>query len=249
MLADAPLKPVRTLVITNVQRLARRMDRNLYHCCKALARHEGVTLTGPGCGGFTKAMPVTRLFDRFGRPDFIIHGPDLGATGLPLVSGLANVGVPKAMQIVDSWEAPAVRQQFLRDNRFDYAFHVARPREPDYEENCPDVKFIWTPNAVRTDVFRDYGQEKVNDVLLYGAVFDWYPLRSRLRTLLEGPVAGFLRVRIIPHPGYWDEGYTPQPHHYIGEKLAREINTGDERGRAQHYRDLKMQPDETVKDK
>ncbi len=41
----------------------------------------------------------------------------------------------------------------------------------------------------------------------------------------------------------------PREHALTVGKLAREINTGDERGRARHYRDLKMEPDETVKDK
>jgi hypothetical protein len=217
---DAP----RILIIANVEQLARRMDRNLWQGYEALARHEGVTLAGPGCDGFTKGMPVTALFDRFGRPDFIFHGVDLGATGSPLVSGLGSLDVPKAMQIVDSWEAPEVQQRLLRDHRFDYAFHVARLGEPDYERACPGTRFIWTPNAVCTETFRDYGLRREQDVLFYGATYDWYPLRQRLRTLLTSPAAGFLRVKIIPHPGYWDGGYAPQPDHYVGEKLAQEIN-------------------------
>jgi len=217
--------PVRVLVIADMERLGRRMDRNLYQRYEALGRCPGVRVTGPGCEGFSRGMPVADLFDGAGDcPDLLIHGPDLGATGRPLVGGLADLRIPKAMQIVDSWELPAIRQQFLRSNHFDYVFHVARPREPEYERACPEVQFIWTPNAVQTDVFRDYGHEKVNDVLFYGAAYDWYPLRARALPLLEGLSHNSLRVKIIPHPGYWDDGYTPQPDHYVGRALAEEIN-------------------------
>ena len=225
MVEDEAADPIRLLVIADVERLAGRMDRNLFQSYETLARCSGVRLTGPGCAGFSRGMPVAELFGRSDRPDFIIHGPDHGATGRPLVTGLADLAIPKAMQIVDSWEAPPVRQRFLKDNRFDYAFHVTRPREPEYERACPAVRFIWTPNAVPTDLFRNYGLEKVNDVLFYGAVYDWYPLRKRLRALLEKLAGDLLRVKIISHPGYWDDGYTPQPHHCVGERLAREINS------------------------
>ncbi len=219
--ADLP----KVLMITNVQRLSGRMDKNAYYRCDALSRHGNVTVTGPGCDGFHKGMSVQDLLNRFGRPDLLIHGIDLGATGIPLVTGLADLDVPTCMEIEDSWENPEVQQCFLRDNCFDYAFHTTRPRETAYQEACPNTRFVWTPMAVRTDIFRDYRLEKVNDVLFYGAVYDWYPLRVRLLRLLEDlSRASGLRVKIIPHPGYWDDGYVPQDGHYVGEKLAREIN-------------------------
>jgi len=217
--------PPKVLVITNIQQLARRMSKTACYRYRALSRHKNVTVTGPGCDAFHRGMPVQDLLNRFGRPDFLIHGLDLGATGIPLVSGLASLDVPTAMEIEDSWEKPEVRQRFLRDNCFDYAFHTARPQEAAYQEACPNTRFVWTPMAVRTDIFRDYGMEKVNDVLFYGAVREAYPLRVRLLRFLEDlDRTGSLRVRIIPHPGYWDDGYVPQDGHYVGEKLAQEIN-------------------------
>jgi hypothetical protein len=142
-----------------------------------------------------------------------------------LVSGLEEVDVPKAMEIVDPWENALRRQGFLRQYRFDYAFHVTRPWESHYEANCPDVRFVWTPNAVRTDIFRDYGLDKEIDLLFYGATFDWYPLRRRLRDLLDRlATSSALRVKILPHPGYCHEGYVPHDGHCVGESLAREIN-------------------------
>ena len=220
-----PADPPKVLVVTNVQRLAGRMDKNAHYRYSALSQHKNVTVTGPGCDGFHRGMPVQDLLNRFGRPDLLIHGIDLGATGIPLVSGLADLDVPTALEIEDSWDNPEVQQCFLRDNRFDYAFHTTRPREAAYQEACPNTRFVWTPMAVRTDIFRDYGMEKVNDLLFYGAVYDWYPLRVRLLRLLEDLArAGGPRVKIIPHPGYWDDGYVSRDGHYVGEKLAQEIN-------------------------
>jgi hypothetical protein len=217
--------PPKVLMITNVQQLARRMDKNVYYRSRALSGHRNVTVTGPGCDAFHRGMPVQDLLNRFGRPDFLIHGLDLGATGIPLVSGLADLDIPTAMEIEDPWENSEVRQRFLRDNCFDYAFHTTRPLEAAYQEACPNTRFVWTPVAVCTDIFRDYGMEKVNDVLFYGAVRDAYPLRVRLLRLLEDLArSGGLRVKIIPHPGYWDDGYVSQDGHYVGEKLAQEIN-------------------------
>lgn len=223
--ADPSMEPPRVLMVAHVDKLGRRMSRNLHDRSMGLARHGNVTLTGPGCPGFVPGMHVQELLDRMGKADFIIHGEDVGATGVPLVKGLESIDIPKAVELIDSWENAERRQAFLRDCRFDYCFHAARPWESSYEAHCPGTKLIWTPNAVRTDVFRDYGLDKENDLLLYGATFEWYPLRVRLRRLLERLASGDgLRVSIIPHPGYWDNGYTPQEGHYVGEKLAREIN-------------------------
>lgn len=215
----------RVLLIANVAALSRRMDRSLYYGYRALGQHPSVTLMGPGCPGFVQGMPVKSLFERLGRPDFIIHGVDLRVTGKPLVDGLANVAIPKAMELVDTWEDPSRQQWFLNHYRFNYAFHALRPWEEEYEQNCPDVKFVWTPSTVNTDVFRDYGLQKENDILFYGTVGEMYPFRLKLCQLLERlSLDSGLRIKIILHPGYWDEGYEPQDWHYVGERLAREIN-------------------------
>lgn len=223
---DAPrCETPRVLIVANVEGLGRRMDQSLYHRHMAMARHANVTLTGPGCEGFAVGMPVGELLQRFGPVDFLIHGVDLGVTCVPLVSGLEEVGIPKAMELVDTWQEHRCQEQFLRDYRFGFGFHTPCPWEGGYEETCPDVRFLWTPNAIRTDIFRDYGLEKTNDVLLFGALLEFYPLRRRLARLLRRlGAAGDIRVRMIDHPGYGDRGYVPHARHLVGPSLAAETN-------------------------
>jgi glycosyltransferase involved in cell wall biosynthesis len=91
-----------------------------------------------------------------------------------------------------------------------------------YRKACPRTKFVWAPNAVETEIFRDYGLPKDNDVILYGALTpDVYPLRARLSALL-GQQREF-RFRHIPYPGYYP-AVEEQESVISGEKLSREIN-------------------------
>ena len=221
----APSRGMRLLVIAHLDKLSRRMDKALFHRYQALGNLPGVTVTGPGSEGFHAGMSITELLDLHGHCDFILHGVDIGITCKPLVDGLADVSIPKALELVDTWWDWLPQQQFIRSQRFQYAFHTPRPWEGGYEENCPETRFIWTPNAIDTKVFRDYELPKDTDILYYGCVHSMYPLRQRLVPLLERMRdAGDCHVEILTHPGYHDVGYVPVPGDFVGETLARKIN-------------------------
>jgi hypothetical protein len=94
---------------------------------------------------------------------------------------------------------------------------------PFYERLCPRTQFLWAPHAINTALFRDHGLPKEVDVLLYGnTTAHTYPLRARLAELL--PRQPDLRVRIIPHPGYYPPGGAEAAGVIVGEALSREIN-------------------------
>jgi FkbM family methyltransferase len=223
--ASNSLSDVRILVVADLEVLQRRMDKNSFYRHCALGKHPGVRLIGTGQYGFRRGMHVEEIAHIHGKFDFLYHGADLGATGRPLVEGLASLHQLKAMELEDTWNNYSRQEWFLREHHFQYAFHIRRPWEGGYETNCPEVRFIWIPDSVPTEIFRDYGLEKEIDILFFGAISDFYPLRLRICRILEHMSGrGEIRVKIIPHPGYWDQGYIPRENDYVDASLAREIN-------------------------
>lgn len=215
----------RVLVIADTEVLARRMPQGEYLRYQALMNRNNVTVVGTANETFTRGLPIQDLFAKYGEPDFILHGMDMGASGIPLVKGLEIVNIPKAIDLVDVWSSPHVQQEFINKYHFDYGFMAGKPFSSDYASRCPNCQFIWVPWAVDVSQFRNRRVEKDIDILLYGAVDHHYPHRQRIRALLSRKdVQDEFRVRIIPHPGYHDGGYTPQSGHFVGESLAKLIS-------------------------
>ena len=64
---------------------------------------------------------------------------------------------------------------------------------------------------VNPDVFYNRGLPKKYDLLLYGFINNWYPLRAKMKeVLLFLKQKTGLRIKIIDHPGYYNEELVAQ---------------------------------------
>ncbi len=216
----------RVLALAHVALFRDRMDKSHYFRYRALAARPGVTLFGPGLPGYRPGMSLgeavaTACGGHW--PEVVVHGCDPHASGVPLVTGLAEAPVPTALELQDSWAFEDRHVAFIREHRFtavliqEAGHHVAF-----YRDRCPDAEFVWTPNAVDTGVFRDRGLDKEYDIIVYGALNpEVYPLRARVAGLLERQSE--FRVLRVPHPGYYPEGAAAAGV-VSGEALSRAIN-------------------------
>jgi hypothetical protein len=214
----------RILLIAHIGTLRDRMDKSHYYRYQALGQRSGVTLFGPGLPGYTSEMSVEEAIQvacKGTRPDLIIHGGDLRDSCVPLVSGLDQTDVPTAIELLDTWANPHRTLHFIRQNRFDIAMMQEAGTHLEYfSRQCPQIEFFWTPNGVDTTLFRDYGLEKIYDIILYGVLeSNIYPFRTRLFKLL--PNVPGLRVKLIQHPGYSPESSSAA---VSGAQLSRMIN-------------------------
>lgn len=217
--------PLRVLIVAHLDRLASRLDRNQYYRYAALARQPGVTLFGPGIPGYRPEMSIAEAVSfacEGAEPDVILHGLDVKESGVPLVSGLSETNAVTAIELQDSWAVPELQAKFISEQQFDLALIIVRHHIPFYRERCPRTEFLWTPHAVNTSLFHDYGLPKRYDVLLYGAMHEHtYPLRARLAAILSSSA---LNVRWIKHPGYYPYEKGHDQDVITGSDLSREIN-------------------------
>jgi hypothetical protein len=226
VILDGSPSPLRVLVVAHVDRLRGRMDKSHFYRYEALARRPDVTLFGPGVAGYRPGMSVAEAVTvACGgvRPDVLLHGADLKESGVPLLHGLEDAELVTVIELLDSWARPERQVAFINQQRFALGLiQEAGPHLALYQHHCPGTEFVWTPNAVNTALFRDYGLPKEYDVILYGAVNpEVYPFRARLARLLAQQQG--LRFRHIPHPGYYPEGAAAAAV-IAGADLSREIN-------------------------
>lgn len=224
--SSADPDPMRVLFLAHVGFFRDRMGKGLYYRYRALARRPGVTLFGPGVDGYSTDMTVedaVRVACDGVWPDAIIHGCDPRASGRPIVAGLDRVRLVKAIEVYDAWAFEQEQFEFIRRQGFDLGLMAADGEYmARYRRACPGTRFVWAPNAVDTEIFRDYGLEKENDIILYGALnLEFYPFRARLAALLSRQRE--FRFRHIQHPGYYPPVGT-EVTVISGERLSREIN-------------------------
>lgn len=61
-----------------------------------------------------------------------------------------------------------------------------------------NVKFVCVPHLIDLTIFKNYGLEKIYDILYYGVDYrQSYPFRNRLRKLLSSDQCAGLKIRII----------------------------------------------------
>jgi GT2 family glycosyltransferase/spore maturation protein CgeB/Flp pilus assembly protein TadD len=217
---------LRVLVIAHVGVLQSRMDRTHYYRYRALARKPGVTLFGPGIEGYRPGMSLGEAVETaFGGewPDVILHGADLKESGVPLVTGMQEARALTAIEVLDSWARPDRQIEFINRQRFDLGLLAVGHHLAFYRQHCPNTEFFWAPNAVDTSLFKNYGQRKKWDVVLYGNVDkEVYPLRARLLRLLADQSK--IRFRHIADPGYYPARVAKEAGVIVGADLSREIN-------------------------
>ncbi|QDP39290.1 glycosyltransferase [Radiobacillus deserti] len=153
------------------------------------------------------------------KPDFILIMNDIEKEMSPQIRGLAHIDVPVGLFINDAHRFTKLRKSYIEKHNIPYLLPVVRDyflkTYPEYEK-----KMIWMPHFVQTELFKDYELEKDIDLLLIGAVNDYYPIRQKIRKAYEGD-ADFVYYK---HPGYRNFNGEEEELHAIGESYAKVLN-------------------------
>jgi mannosyltransferase OCH1-like enzyme len=213
----------RILFLSDMTWLKERMGSSPWHRTRALGMASTVTLFGPGHADYRPQMPladVVRLMYGEQQPDILVHDVPRGRW---LVEDLESLDIPKGVVLIDSWRERQTLLDSFRRVGFDFVLPAYMPDVYRLPQEIAGLQAFWFPHAVDTSVFHDAGQSRPLDILLYGWVDEHYPLRARLAHLLARQSE--FSFEQIPHPGYWDIGFTRPAEYWTESRLAQRINT------------------------
>ena len=122
-------------------------------------------------------------------PDIILIGTNFPP--VPYWRNLNQVDIPKAMVISDPHYRFEDKLHFASNNKislclFDCRFAMKRNAFLNWKKKNQDIFCKWLPHSVDSNVFRDYGFERVYDVVSAGMTKESiYPLRNKMRKALR----------------------------------------------------------------
>lgn len=189
------------------------LDKNYYFLENELKKITNLTL-------FRNSGRINEILNKIKtKPDFILLLNDIGDQMFPLIKGLSSVDIPIGLLINDVHRFKETRRHYIRKSSIPYLFSVTRKKfceiYPEYTN-----KMEWLPHFVNTEVCKDYGLKKTINLLMMGAVNDFYPLRQKILQDYKE------RTDFIyhSHPGYREFSKEEEKQLYIGKKYAKEIN-------------------------
>ncbi|ASN04433.1 glycosyltransferase [Virgibacillus necropolis] len=189
------------------------LNKNFYYLEQELSNIVNLTIwRKPGHISYIlKQLPT--------RPDFILLLNDIDKEMSPMVKGLANIDIPTGLFINDVHRFTSLRRNYIAKNNISYLFTVVRDK---FIETYPEFenKMEWFPHFVNIELCKDYGLEKEINLLMMGAINDFYPLRQRIIKSYEGNT-DFVYHH---HPGYRKLSEQEEKQHFIGQLYAKEIN-------------------------
>lgn len=150
------------------------------------------------------------------KPNYILLN-DFKFDYSPRIAGLAASPVPVGAILHEINHKPYRRKQFYERENILHLFTHYRDASMKVLPELQD-RFIWFPHHVPHDIFKDYGEERVIDVLMMGILLKGlYPQRTAFYNQLKS-LPGFIYHE---HPGYGPlSGQTPR---YVGNAYAREL--------------------------
>lgn len=152
-------------------------------------------------------------------PDFILLLNDIDKQMSPMIKGLSNIDIPTGLFVNDVHRFTNLRRNYIAKNNIPYLFTVVRDK---FIETYPEFKnkMEWFPHFVNIELCKDYQLKKDINLLMMGAVNDFYPLRQKIMKSYEGN-ADFV---YHSHPGYRNFSEKEESQNFIGQMYAKEIN-------------------------
>ena len=130
-------------------------------------------------------------------PDFILlndYKPDY----CPLIKGLKHCDIPVGIIMHDLHYKIYQRKKFIEKENIQHIFSIYRDPFLKWYPEFKD-KLIWFPFHVPTNIFKDYNNDKIYNMLMMGAMDErYYPLRKKIFDKLKDE-KGF---QYYQHPGY-----------------------------------------------
>lgn len=189
------------------------LDKSFYYLEEELAKVVNLTL-------WRKPGHISYILQQLStRPDFILLLNDIDKDMSPMIKGLANTNIPTGLFVNDVHRFTNLRRNYIAKNNINYLFTAVRDK---FIETYPEFtnKMEWFPHFVNIELCKDYGLKKDINLLMMGAVNDYYPLRQKIVESYKGD-ADFV---YHSHPGYRKFDGKEENPNFIGQKYALEIN-------------------------
>jgi hypothetical protein len=187
-------KKTRILYLFDKKYWENRMDRNRFHSIDAISKHKNVELikNGPGWSDFENAKQIVDKYN----PDLIIWYKPLDIVGFENIEN-----IPKCLRYNEMYDIEWTTKEIVESGSSLIICH----HENDIKnyKHLKNVKFYHNPHCSEENIFKNYNEEKLYDVLLVGNLDPFfYPLRSRFKKLLNQLEIAGIKTKILKHPGY-----------------------------------------------
>ena len=141
---------------------------------------------------------IDKVCDKY-KPDILFYcGSNLRYSQ---TAGIENVKCPIVVMMADAQYKTYRTLQLLRNSNLQLM--IFRYKAAMYFYDSLEVKKVWHPLGLRTNIFKDYHLPKDYDICLLQSLSRAYPTRIKAHNIL-----GNSRLRIFtrPHPGYDVDG-------------------------------------------
>ena len=136
--------------------------------------------------------------------------------------------IPKIYAVSDFWHKKSEENvNGLLKGKFSHCFSCFAPPYSnlrDFFSFFPGlndkIKFVGMPRCIDENCFRDYGENKIYDVITVGSMNSFYPLRVKMHAFMSK----FARDLGINYRNYPHCGYNFSHSDFVREKYARAIN-------------------------
>ena len=198
-----------------------KMSRIRFQSMTAVGKLCDLKWSGIGWDGYDNDKTVQENID-------YLYGdspPDIVVAYKPLdLKAFNEIKPVKCMRYNEMWNKEWTLEEILGSGTQVVICHHENDMKEYVKLNEVDhVKFYHVPHCAEASIYKDYGEEKVNDVLFTGVVSTHYPFRKKLRSVVRRRLNKIVKCRILNHPGRGGVPYNEIRGHTL-EKYAREIN-------------------------
>jgi len=221
------LKPLvrnnaRILIIVDYIYMINNLAENRYKIIQYWEKHnKDVITTGTGRKGFQTGMSIFKLVAQLGiKPEIIIHANNFTHEKL-IVSDLHKYPCKKVL-IIEDMHTTGQITKLIKNNGIHYIlYHYDNQQCDTLKMLNNQSRFIYYPHFVDTNIFKNWGQTKTHDIILYGCPNpSVYPFRYRLFMLIRK--CKLFKVLNIDFPGYFIQNKKQSI--VTGVKLSKAIN-------------------------
>ncbi|UJL46872.1 glycosyltransferase family 1 protein [Virgibacillus sp. NKC19-16] len=192
---------------------SRQLNKNFHYLEQELTNRMNVTF-------WRKSGHISHILKQIPtRPDFILVLNDIDQQMFPMIKGLAHIDIPTGIFVNDVHRFTELRRNYIYKNKISYVFPVVRDT---FIKTYPEFKrkMEWLPHFVNIASYKDFGLEKKINLLMMGAVNDYYPLRQKILKFYTGNS----NFTYHNHPGYREFSEKEESINLIGHTYAKEIN-------------------------
>lgn len=220
---DIPKDRKEILMLADFQDYRQRMSKNYIQFIDYLrefSQKYKIIYAGYGIPNFKQGYSIFQLIKMYCKTDNpILYVCDI--RGLNLARNIDTY--EKALKIFDFEDVMGKVDIIVNNvNRHGYDLVLYKNDCSDVEmikNNCPGIKFARYDHYIDDDIFRDYGLEKIYDIICFGTVdYGCYPFRKRLFELVQK--SGKFNIKMVEHPGYG----TNRKHNIINGELSKLLN-------------------------